>query len=1147
MIKNKYFLDCSILMRLVFISVIFLILAGCIEDDRPIDNWNRLYNYPTGCSEGQAVQVIGDSLTCIDLNSVVSLGDSTFYLHDEASDIAGYESLLTYPSNNPSFDIDCNLVAAADGNVFLSQYITDLNVPSSTNIPAGTWSFATWNQVDNAVNDTYIITNILARTTSGYEYLLFSAISPEIDNTSPTQTTYVWTADTFDLNVTDRLVAKYYAYSTSVVDRNVCIFYENQRATRFTAPLSIDLVHNNLLGLQGCNDENCYHLPDDANNYWHKTNDNYATGTSVIDKRGSVNEHGLDIYSNDVFSALRIIAPNGIELYDPNSGTTYASMFYGNWILGTAISVLANPAYHLIFNNVDSTGIGFFTSTTDTNIIIYGGDTLNIQARVKGNNPVDNNDFVTKQYFENNMSSITDTNVWTEGYDFDQSVATNSDVTFNSVSTLGNDKGFILNDGVDDATSTDTSYSALMVFNSQSNLFGAFSEDGNFIISGKQNAQFPYLSVSSQEYGLSGQTDYNDIIDVYGAGNLGVGLNSDSTDDCIGMADWSTEGSSATENICWKGSYNYFNVSDNIRIADNTDVNFNVGADSALGATGTAGAISIDSDIYGLFYHWLTYRKDYTLTSTIYETIAPQWHINTDNFDVNYFGLWDANNIIAGKSVIAGNDVNGTRLCIKGGDCLTSIPTQVTDTTLDSNASADASWLAKDHTFSGSNTHSGDELFQADVNVSRINGILYVGNGGYSTITAAYNAANNGDTIIVSNGTYSDTLTIQKEITLKSEVQWGANLTGVLTIKSQKVKIQGFLIKPSDGASNPITFAALSYFPASKADYPVVSDNKFDFIPSRFQGQIIAYDVNNVAGIIENNTFDRGSNTIDADGTAIILYGGITPRAEFIIRNNIFDTNTANSWRYGAIRFYVNTVWVANADYNVWVYNNTFLGDEWAINGESQSGTGVAGVHFNVFDNYFNNLAVAGSANNYIYFGMNYFKDGVSKYSGTAPQFDIDFYGNGDVTATNFIASGYTQSGSHRSTAGTTVVTYSANDAAFADDVSANTFRCNTREVTSSGSLASTDCLIDANTVGGTITLTLPACGASNDGQKLEIVKTSASNTLTLNAASGDTICGLSSKSWTSGGGALIARCIDKASGSDSWLCLGDWTGGPTP
>ena len=35
--------------------------------------WTNLTNYPTGCSAGQAVQVIGDTLTCVNLNSTGNL------------------------------------------------------------------------------------------------------------------------------------------------------------------------------------------------------------------------------------------------------------------------------------------------------------------------------------------------------------------------------------------------------------------------------------------------------------------------------------------------------------------------------------------------------------------------------------------------------------------------------------------------------------------------------------------------------------------------------------------------------------------------------------------------------------------------------------------------------------------------------------------------------------------------------------------------------------------------------------------------------------------------------------------------------------------------------------------------------------------
>src|SRR4029450_1327696 len=44
--------------------------------------------------------------------------------------------------------------------------------------------------------------------------------------------------------------------------------------------------------------------------------------------------------------------------------------------------------------------------------------------------------------------------------------------------------------------------------------------------------------------------------------------------------------------------------------------------------------------------------------------------------------------------------------------------------------------------------------------------ILLVGNGGYTTIQEAINAASTGDTIMVAAGTYAENITIDEEVTI---------------------------------------------------------------------------------------------------------------------------------------------------------------------------------------------------------------------------------------------------------------------------------------------------------------------------------------------------------------------------------------------
>jgi Ca2+-binding RTX toxin-like protein len=93
-----------------------------------------------------------------------------------------------------------------------------------------------------------------------------------------------------------------------------------------------------------------------------------------------------------------------------------------------------------------------------------------------------------------------------------------------------------------------------------------------------------------------------------------------------------------------------------------------------------------------------------------------------------------------------------------------------------------------------------------DIEIIQGNGterILLVGNGGYATIQEAINAANNGDTIMIGPGTYNESLTVNKDVSI-----YGANsgnagggprgaetvITGGVTIVASGVSINGVAI-----------------------------------------------------------------------------------------------------------------------------------------------------------------------------------------------------------------------------------------------------------------------------------------------------------------------------------------------------------------
>ena len=89
------------------------------------------------------------------------------------------------------------------------------------------------------------------------------------------------------------------------------------------------------------------------------------------------------------------------------------------------------------------------------------------------------------------------------------------------------------------------------------------------------------------------------------------------------------------------------------------------------------------------------------------------------------------------------------------------------------------------------------------------NGILYVGGSGpnnYTSINIAIDAANNGNTIFVYNGTYCENIIIDKSINLIGEeknttVIDGKRIGNTIHIKTEDVVVSGFTITNSSGDS----------------------------------------------------------------------------------------------------------------------------------------------------------------------------------------------------------------------------------------------------------------------------------------------------------------------------------------------------------
>lgn len=179
--------------------------------------------------EGDMTKVVydadGDSLIEWDQIAHKPLFE-TLFLHENNSDIATYNKLLTSPSGGDEV-IDTGVANSGSGEVLIDAFVTDppqgLGI---TLINGGTWQFTTWTLVNNTSGTSEIVIRVYKRNQAGSETELFNTTTGEINDTTVAEITTSATVGNLALDEADRLVVKYLAKSTSVADRTLSLYYE---------------------------------------------------------------------------------------------------------------------------------------------------------------------------------------------------------------------------------------------------------------------------------------------------------------------------------------------------------------------------------------------------------------------------------------------------------------------------------------------------------------------------------------------------------------------------------------------------------------------------------------------------------------------------------------------------------------------------------------------------------------------------------------------------------------------------------------------------------------------------------------------------------------------------------------------------------
>lgn len=165
---------------------------------------------------------------------------------------------------------------------------------------------------------------------------------------------------------------------------------------------------------------------------------------------------------------------------------------------------------------------------------------------------------------------------------------------------------------------------------------------------------------------------------------------------------------------------------------------------------------------------------------------------------------------------------------------------------------------------------------------------LLVGNGGYLTIQQAVNAAEDGDTILVAPGLYVETVTVNKDVTIR-----GAN-TGIAGngTRGAESEIVGGIIVTADGVTiDGLKISGSTTAPGHAVPAGVIVEgDDFTLVNSLLQLAVEATE--EVEGVLTATVtgLDIGYNKFDGYTTGVYLGGGGTTGS---VHNNLFQGDSS--------------------------------------------------------------------------------------------------------------------------------------------------------------------------------------------------------------------------------------------------------------
>jgi len=296
----------------------------------------------TDAVAGQALVFNGSTYINSSIPTSAGAGVSYFFTNTD-SGVAGYEIISKTP-DTVGEQTEAIVVTAGTSPIYLDHaYLTDTAIGVTT-LDAGLWAFDMYAHC-SATNGTNTLTiEAYKRTSGGTETLLFSASTSGsiVDNVTelyPIKTVQ----PAFSCNATDKLVFKIKVSTDRSSSTTISFIHSGTtHYSNIQTPLSIP--HNNLLGTQGGDDGEKYHL-----NLAHYTIATQAATASLSGYLSSVKFAEFDAKQSAITNLAINKGGTNSTSYTAASGTQCGIIFYNSTSL-TNDATLSDLSYDTATN-----------------------------------------------------------------------------------------------------------------------------------------------------------------------------------------------------------------------------------------------------------------------------------------------------------------------------------------------------------------------------------------------------------------------------------------------------------------------------------------------------------------------------------------------------------------------------------------------------------------------------------------------------------------------------------------------------------------------------------------------------------------------------------------------------------------------------